>query len=78
MLTYKDLIKSKEQCYLTHPKRDDDTDDMLLDVANQFRLSKQEFNSWVADKRSWAFMEEFLDIDLEVSDFLDELSDFYE
>lgn len=62
-------IKALHSCYLTHPARNEDTDDVLLDTANQMELSKGDLIKWVTSKKSYKFMDEFEDEDLEVTDF---------
>lgn len=71
-LTYKDLnVQSAHNCYLTHPSRNDDTDDVILDAANQLFLSKKDLMAWVTSEQSWVFMN-MKDTDLDVCDFSDE------
>jgi len=60
----------KHNCYLTHPKRDEDLDDVLLDCANQLELSKTDLVQWVTSPRSWFFIE--TEPEPEVSDFVQE------
>jgi len=50
-------------CYITHPKRCDDTDDMVLDAANQLQLSKKYFITWLTSEASWECMEDEDDCD---------------
>lgn len=71
-LSNKDLnrIKAIHNCYLTHPNRTDDTDDVLLDSVNQLELSRKDLIEWVTSKRSWFLLEN--EPDPEVSNFMDE------
>jgi hypothetical protein len=68
-----DSIKEITQnCYITHPLRNDDTDDVLLDTANQLDLTRKDLIEWITSDRSWQFMCEANSSDLDVSDFLKE------
>ena len=44
-------------CYLNHPSRCEDSDDMLIDVANQLDFTRKDLHRWVKSKRSHLFME---------------------
>lgn len=63
-------IKTKNKCYLTHPNRNEDIDDVLLDSANQIELTKKDLIAWTTSPRSWLFFEQ--EPEPEVSDFLKE------
>jgi hypothetical protein len=72
----KDLkIATNKPCYLTHPKRNDEIDDVLLDTANQLELSKQDLILWATSFRSYDFLEELGDSlsEIENRDFQKEL-----
>jgi hypothetical protein len=62
-------VQAIHDCYLTHPNRTEDTDDVLLDSANQRELSRTDLIEWVTSKRSWFLLEH--EPDPEVSDFID-------
>ena len=74
-LNYKDLdiatskIPNTKHCYLTHPKRDGDTDDVILDAANQLDLSRKDLVTWITSYTSWEFMRRVNNMELEVEDF---------
>lgn len=57
-------------CYLTHPSRNEDTDDALLDVANRLEMSRKDLIEWITSPRSWYFIE--TESDPEEMDFLHE------
>lgn len=63
------IITALHSCYLTHPARNEETDDVLLDTANQMDLTKRELLRWVLSKKSWQFMDEFKDEEVDVTDF---------
>jgi hypothetical protein len=65
-------IKTTHNCYLTHPYRNEDTDDVLLDSANQLELSRKDLVGWVISERSWTFID--TEPEPEISDFFDEFS----
>lgn len=72
-LNYKDLdITPNKNCYLTHPQRNEDLDDIVLDAANQLDLSKQDLTSWLTSSSSWDFMMNAEQIELETEDFSNE------
>jgi hypothetical protein len=56
-------------CYLTHPQRTDDSDDILIDVANQFDFTKQDLMRWVTSTKSGLFMDQ-LDGCVDTPDFV--------
>ena len=60
------------KCYLTHEGRNEDSDDALIDVANQLGMYKRELVSWAKSYRSWMFMEALEGSDLDISDFFNE------
>jgi len=65
-----DSIEVSHDCYLTHPDRSDDSDDVLLDAANQCDLTKKDLVRWATSARSFCFMDEIDNIsDIDVSDF---------
>lgn len=59
-------------CYLSHPYRSEDSDDLLIDVANQLEIYKQDLIQWLKSKRSWIFMSNTENYDIDTTDFLDE------
>jgi hypothetical protein len=65
--------KPKSECYLTHPFRSEDTDDVLIDVANQFELSKRDLSVWSTATSSWKFMENLEGCEVDLTDFIREL-----
>ena len=62
-------ITALHNCYLTHPARSEETDDVLLDTANQMELTKRELLKWTLSKKSWKFMDELEDQEVDVTDF---------
>jgi len=66
-------ITTIRPCYLTHPARNEDTDDVLLDTANQLDLTRRDLVQWVVSKSSWHFMSEFAQQEIDVNDFSKEL-----
>lgn len=62
-------VEATSPCYLNHPKRDDDIDDLLLDVANQLELSRKDLIRWVKSPRSWKFMYELSEVEIDMLDF---------
>jgi hypothetical protein len=79
-LRYSDIDNIKDvhhDCYLTHPDRSDDTDDMVLDAANQIDMRKKELVSWLKSDRSWNILEEAEGEELDVSDFIKEFNPLY-
>ena len=75
-----DLDNIKEiadNCYLNHPERSDDSDDVLLDAANQCEMMRQDLIKWTTSARSFCFMDEIENIDdIDVSDFMKEFDPF--
>jgi len=67
-----DYQESKADCYLTHPARSEDTDDVLIDVANQFEFTKKDLMVWVKATRSWNFMKSLENYEVDISDFVTE------
>lgn len=79
-LRYADIERLRDiehDCYLTHPNRNEDTDDMALDAANQLDMGRKDFVAWLTSSKSWAVLDEANDIELDVSDFLKELNPYY-
>lgn len=80
-LRYSDIenIKNVEHdCYLTHPKRNEDTDDMVLDAANRSDMKRKDLLAWLKSKRSWRMMEEHDDeSEMDESDFIREFNPIY-
>jgi len=79
-LRYSDIenIKNADHdCYLTHPNRSEDTDDMVLDAANQLDMRKKDLLAWLKSDRSWTLLDEAEGADLEVSDFIKEFNPLY-
>lgn len=79
-LRYADIENIKNidhDCYLTHPKRNEDTDDMILDAANQIEMRRKDLIAWLKSTRSWNTMEEYEDSEMDVSDFIRELNPLY-
>ena len=73
-LSYNDLnIKATGNCYLTHPNRNEDLDDVVLDAANQLELGKQDLIAWITSSSSWRFMKKAEQMELDVNDFSEEL-----
>jgi hypothetical protein len=80
-LCYSDIEKTRDRgsdCYLTHPNRCDDTDDLVLDAANRLDMDRKDFKAWLVSDKAWDFMDSFDGIDMEVSDFTAELEAFCE
>lgn len=66
-----------DKCYLNHPNRSDDSDDVLLDAANQSEISRKDLLFWTTSLESSLFMDEIEDIsDIDVSDFRKEFDPF--
>ena len=66
-------VSDDQPCYLTHPSRSEESDDALLDAANQLELSKGYVKKWVLSFQSYEFLEQIDDIDdIEMSDFYTE------
>jgi hypothetical protein len=59
-------------CYLSHPARSEDSDDLLIDVANQLGVYKQDLLAWLKSKKSWLFMHSMGKCDIDTTDFLNE------
>jgi len=68
--------EESSRCYLWHPARSDDSDDALIDVANQLEVHKLDLVQWARSGRSWHFMELREGSDLDISDFLSEFEPF--
>ena len=79
-LRYTDIENIKEvhhDCYLTHPKRNEDTDDMILDAANQIEMRRKDLIAWLTSAKSWNLMEDAEDAEMDVSDFMREFNPIY-
>lgn len=66
-----EIKKIPGKCYLSHPNRNEDIDDVLLDSANQLEIDRTDLIQWVTSIRSWYFID--LEPEPEVSDFFREL-----
>ena len=67
-------INAIHECYITHPLRSDDSDDVLLDTANQLEMTKRDLIKWATSKKSYEFMNSIENIDeIEVWEFREEL-----
>ena len=63
-------LESRAKCYLTHSCRSEDTDDVLIDVANQYEFTKKDLLAWVKTTRSWKFMENLDGCEVDITDFI--------
>lgn len=67
------LADYESKCYLSHHLRTEDTDDIVLDVANQLDFTVRDLSAWLKSRRSWDVMEE-AEVELDISDFMHELT----
>lgn len=67
-----DHTHDSKKCYLTHACRSEDTDDTLIDVANQLGFDRKDLSSWVESPGSWEFMESINGCEIDSYDFLNE------
>jgi hypothetical protein len=68
---------SGKNCYLLHEERTDDTDDFLLDAANQLALTEQDLHRWITGKAGFSFMEEWSGLEPSSIDFVRHLSETF-
>lgn len=70
------LTKRRCEGYLSHENRTEDTDDALLDAANQLDLSLVELTQWIYSEKSTNFMQAWASYHVSPSDFSESLKSF--
>jgi len=63
-----------QPCYINHPFRSEDTDDILLDAVNQLEFTHKDLVRWVTSTKSKKFMDhlEGEGADVDITDFYSE------